>query len=196
MLFSTTHDTVTSNVSKSWLRRLTMNSTPGKWSAITQCLRDDAILVSALQRSCTDANVSNGRFELALEYFRIAFTKLNFLQFHDKPAILAFLSPACIHYNDFEPARVSHEITTIHQESSLPESATLIYSFLAHKYCFHYWFVQIINGVPSAWRYDFWRNYFSENSQALGAVWSYANGKTIRVAWSNSLRGMIKVVRV
>lgn len=102
-----------------------------------------------------------------------------------------FNSLACIDYKYFDVMKVREEIATLRQLLSGPLSgqATTLYNLLAHKYCSHYWFVQINDSSHDAWRhnsYDFFTG-FSLANEAFGAVYYKTNGESVRVAWSNSL---------
>ena len=96
----------------------------------------------------------------------------------------------CIDYKHFEPKKVREEFAYFSLSGPLIDEATRLYTFLARKYCFQYWFVQISYAFDGGWRHNARGSFVKDShaNEAFGAVKRNFNKRTIYVAWSNSLR--------
>ena len=129
-------------------------------------LRDDAIVSTVLQRSCIGANGDIGGVDVLS--VRVE-TNRTLAEFFDHLLNLtdAFHFPACTDYKDFDREHVKKDIATVQLRGSLAEQATKLYKFLAHKYCFYYWFVQVNDGFFGGWGHYYENMFFSKEPKAL-----------------------------
>ena len=186
-LLSTLHTAVIDNDKESWLQQLAKNSTYEKWHAIVRQLRGDVVLAAALRHSCIGVSANNASAQQVEASVKQTLTKL-FQPLTNLASRVHF--PACIDYKRFNPNQVDREVAIFQLSGQFSEQATALYNFLAHKYCFHYWFVQIFDSSHDEW-WAHGRGYFVEfakGNSAFGAAFHSVHSKEILIAWSNSLR--------